>query len=215
MDCPAPSVPPYTEDEALLEDARRAAAARTRVYRLPRPVVVLGAGSRADAELHLDACLADGVPLLRRRGGGCAVVIDPGNVVVALAYPAAGIGGSRAHFERITAWLANALAAAGVPRPELRGASDLAVGDRKVGGACIWRSRDLLYYSTTLLVAPDPDLMDRYLRHPPREPDYRAGRPHREFVVGLAELAPGCTPALLEGRLAVLLDASVLPSPAP
>ncbi len=206
------AIDPYTEDEALIEEARGAGAPRCRVYRLPRPVVVLGAGSRAEVELHLDACRADGVPVLRRRGGGCAVVIDPGNVVVAAAYPAPGIGGNRAHFERLTSWLADALVALGLPRPQLLGASDLAVGDRKVGGACIWRSRDLLSYSTTLLVDPDVGLMERYLRPPPREPAYRAGRDHRAFVAALADLAPGCAPAPLQARLAERLDPSVLVS---
>ncbi len=30
--------------------------------------------------------------------------------------------------------------------------------------------------------------MERYLKHPPREPEYRLKRPHRDFVIGLKEL---------------------------
>jgi lipoate-protein ligase A len=68
-----------------------------------------------------------------------------------------------------------------------RGVSDLALGDRKLGGSCLRRERGLAHYTTTLLVDPDLALLDRYLQHPPREPDYRAGRTHRDFVTTLRD----------------------------
>mgnify|MGYP000753667588 CR=1 FL=1 len=43
------------------------------------------------------------------------------------------------------------------------GISDLVLGDRKVGGACIYRTRGLLFYSASLLVAP---ILGRYLDAP-------------------------------------------------
>ena len=63
--------------------------------------------------------------------------------------------------------------------------SDLVLGQRKIGGACIYRSGALVHYSTTLLVEPQVELMERYLLHPPREPEYRQGRSHAEFVTNL------------------------------
>jgi lipoate-protein ligase A len=62
------------------------------------------------------------------------------------------------------------------------GVSDLVHDGHKIGGSCIYRSRDLLYYSTTLLIDPDLELVERYLKHPPREPGYRRGRRHAEFM---------------------------------
>jgi len=44
----------------------------------------------------------------------------------------------------------------------------------------------LLYYSASLLVNAQLSLVERYLRHPPREPKYRDGRSHLEFVANLA-----------------------------
>jgi lipoate-protein ligase A len=35
-------------------------------------------------------------------------------------------------------------------------------------------------------VAEAPEFIGRYLKHPSREPDYRAGRKHEEFVTSLA-----------------------------
>ena len=58
----------YAYDNDLLEAVRSDGKPRVRVYRLAGTAVVLGAGSRPEVELHLEACLADGVPVLRRRG---------------------------------------------------------------------------------------------------------------------------------------------------
>jgi lipoate-protein ligase A len=188
----------YAEDDDLVEATRSDGQARLRVYRLPRPTVVLGRGSKPEIELELEACVADGVPILRRRGGGCSVVVDPGNVIISVSLRVAGIGGSLQCFEEITRWIATALASAGFDGVHREAPSDLALGGRKVGGACIYRARDLLHYSATLLVEPDVGLMERYLRHPPREPAYRRGRRHADFVASLG--GPGDA-ARLEAHL--------------
>ena len=78
------------------------------------------------------------------------------------------------------------------------------LGERKIGGSCIWRTRGLLYYSTTLLVDPDLDLCERYLPHPPREPAYRAGRPHRAFMGSLRAAAWHGDAAALAGDLQIV-----------
>jgi len=157
---------------------------------------VLGRGSDPARELHIDACLVDSVPIFRRRGGGCAVVLDPGNLVIAAALPLPGLGGIRPAYDRITEWLIAALARSGITGVRREGISDFAREDRKLGGACIYRRRDLLFYSTTLLVEPDVDDIERYLAHPPREPHYRRGRAHREFMGALSvEGATDAAPA--------------------
>jgi len=198
---PGLAIEAFLEDEALCAAARAEGRARHRVYRLPRTEVVLGRGSRPELELEVEACLADRVRVSRRRGGGCAVVIGPGDLIVSVALPLEGLGKNLLAFARISDWLTHALERAGVPGVRREGPSDLALGDRKVGGACIHRSRDLLYYSTTLLCAPEVELIERYLRHPPREPDYRRGRRHAEFVGSLLEHRTLEGAAALEAKL--------------
>jgi lipoate-protein ligase A len=56
-------------------------------------------------------------------------------------------------------------------------------------------------YSATLLVDPDLDLVERYLAHPPREPEYRRGRPHRDFMGRLGGLDTTPPGEILAGRL--------------
>ena len=177
-------------DEDLIASVSGDGQARLAVYPHPGIACVIGSGGDPWLEAQPDLLRADAVPLLRRRGGGCAVVVDPGNLICSLALPLPGIGGITRAFGVISAAMAGALASVGVEGVTQEGVSDLTVAGRKLGGSCIWRTRNLLYYSTTVLVQPRWDLIERYLPHPPREPEYRAGRTHRSFLVSLREL--GC-----------------------
>jgi lipoate-protein ligase A len=38
------------------------------------------------------------------------------------------------------------------------------------------------------LINADLSLIDRYLKHPPREPDYRRGRSHLDFVMSVGTM---------------------------
>ncbi len=193
------SIEPYVEDDSLANRVAAEGRSRVRVYTVPRPVVVLGRGSDPEGELRLEACRGDGVALQRRRGGGCAVVLDPGCVIVATALRVPGIGHSQRYFARLTTWLVAALDRLGVHDIGGDGISDLVHGDRKVAGTCIYRRKDLLLYSASLLVSPDIDAMERWLAHPPREPAYRRGRSHRAFVRPLREIGAGSARELRDG----------------
>jgi lipoate-protein ligase A len=59
-------------------------------------------------------------------------------------------------------------------------------GERKVSGNALRVRRGAVLYHGTLLDEFDLDLVSRLLRHPPREPDYRAGRDHASFLANLA-----------------------------
>jgi lipoate-protein ligase A len=187
-------IEPYPFDQDLLMPFTAGDAPRLRVERFPTTAIVLGHGGRPERELHVDRCLADDLPVFRRRGGGCAVVLDPGNLIVSLTLPLPGLAGIRNAYDRITDWLIAGLTRAGVSGAYREGASDLALADRKIGGACIYRQRGLLHYTTTLLVDPDVELVERYLPHPPREPEYRRGRSHRAFMGELVRTSLGRDP---------------------
>lgn len=199
----SPPLSPLTYD--LDDDLQAAALATGRPQLRAAPwrgvAVVIGRGGKQSSELDAEAIAADGVPLYRRPGGGCAVVLDPGNVVVSLALALPGIGQIKTAFAAASEWMIAGLAACGVPDVVQRGVSDLAIGKKKIGGSCIYRTRGLLYYSTTLLIDPDLDLVERYLPHPPREPEYRAGRGHREFMGSLRAMGLADEPAELVARL--------------
>jgi len=178
-------------DEAILDEAHegRLSARVVRTWTAAEPTVVVGSSSRIDEEVDREACRRLGARIVRRPSGGLTVVIGPGclmwSVVTPLPAPAPAI-------ERIHATMLDPLAAALVEagRPVVRrGSSDLALaasdGDRKVSGNALRVRRGAVLYHGTLLDDFDLDLVGRLLRHPPREPDYRAGREHGAFLANL------------------------------
>ncbi|MCR4398029.1 MAG: hypothetical protein NUV93_03605, partial [Firmicutes bacterium] len=76
------------------------------------------------------------------------------------------------------------------PRPgslAVRGLGDVCMGDRKILGSSFYLKRRVGLYQASLIVLDFRDEVSRYLRHPSREPDYRAGRPHSEFITSLEQ----------------------------
>lgn len=180
-------------DEALLDLAEQAGPdwEVLRVWEPGELLVVVGRSSSAAREVHLDACRTLGIPVLRRPSGGAAVVTGPGCLMYSLVLsharrPALRVV-TQAH-QAILGRLARQLAEL-VPGVHCAGTSDLAWNDRKVSGNSL-RSRPshLLYHGTLLYDFP-LKLIERLLAQPPREPEYRAGRGHGEFLANLPATA--------------------------
>lgn len=157
------------------------------LYEPREAVIVLGAGRKAEEDVDLGAAGRVGIPVRKRRGGGGTVLLTPGQAVLALVTEVASPFRNREYALQIGAWVIEALDGLGVHGVVGRGISDLAMGERKILGASIYRSRNVLFYQASLLVDMDIGLFARYLRYPSRVPDYRAGRSHREFCTTLAE----------------------------
>ena len=189
VDLPA-AAPPLVRSEAAAET-----------------VVVLSRSRDPRREIDLDACAHDRVPVVVRPSGGGAVVLSRG--VVAASVLAAADPRERFqefYFRRYCAAVAAVLQACGAAGVAMDGVSDLRLGDRKVAGSSLRLWGEKVLFQVSVLVCPDLALMERYLRHPSREPAYRRGRPHREFVTTLAEAA-GRTDA---ERVAALLGGALL-----
>lgn len=163
-----------------------------RVWIPQSPLLVLGYSQDAETELCTDTAREDGVPVYRRRGGGGAVYLDSGCVCVAWRIPKRDGLGIHDYFGMGNGVVARALRDAFGIQSTARGISDLAVttanGPRKILGSSLHMPRGHALYLASLLVATPVGSLDRYLRHPSREPDYRNGRGHADFVVNLSEL---------------------------
>ncbi|MCX6646888.1 MAG: hypothetical protein NTY09_11145 [bacterium] len=179
----------YIFYDELIDQTKLDRKPRFKIYTPDNTHIVLGFGSDLDNELNIDRIGQDRIDVYRRRGGGCAVVLDPGNVIVSVVLPSSGFGKINEYFKMISAWLIEGLRESGVEEVYREGVSDLVIQNRKIGGACMQRKCDFVYYSVSLLVNPQIDLMERYLKHPPREPEYRKGRAHSDFVGTIAESA--------------------------
>ena len=185
-------------DEALLELAEEEGpqAEFVRVWESTEPMVVVGRASRINQEVHLSACDARGIPVLRRSSGGAAIVAGPGCLMyaVVLSYEQRpelkDIRRAHAHvLGRIAETLNSRLVGSG--HITTAGTSDLALAEtaeatpRKFSGNSLRAKRTHLLYHGTLLYGFDLSQIATCLRMPPRQPEYRAKRHHTEFVTNL------------------------------
>lgn len=176
-------------DEALLDQAELAGhpLETLRLWEPAEPMVVVGRSSRMEEEVCLEACRELGILAFRRVSGGAAIVTGPGCLMyaVVLSYrrrPALRL------LDHAHAFVMNTMAAALerlVRGVEPQGISDLAVGGKKVSGNSVRCKRDHLLYHGTLLFDFPLELVERCLKMPPRQPEYRSGRSHRAFVANL------------------------------
>jgi len=146
--------------------------------------VVVGRSNHVETEVDEPQCRLESVPIFRRTSGGGAVVVGPGCLAYALILPlnptlrANGVVGVTQAVMEVVATALSAVA----PGIQVRGTSDLVIRDRKFSGnSQRWLKNAFLHHGTILY---DYDLprIERLLRLPSREPDYRSHRPHAEFV---------------------------------
>jgi lipoate-protein ligase A len=177
-------VSPYDLPDAELTKLS-AESARCCVFVPARTMVVIGKGSDPALELRQENIIADNVPVLRRGTGGCAVVLTPQMLAVSFAVRHTPQLKSSEYFRLFNAVIMRALKKHGVRDLEHAGTSDIALGGRKLVGTAIYRNRELVFYHAIINLAGSAEAMERYLKHPPRVPVYRAGRSHAEFVTSL------------------------------
>jgi lipoate-protein ligase A len=159
-----------------------------RFFESQRNLVVLSSSNTAHRETYDHACRGANVPIVQRRGGGGTVVLGQGCLVLTFAFYAKELFANQRYFQIINSLWADALSSAGVSGLTTRGHSDLAFGDKKVAGTSLFRRKHLVVYQGSLLVDPDFGLISHLLQHPSREPDYRQGRSHADFLISLKQL---------------------------
>jgi lipoate---protein ligase len=175
-------------EEALLLHAESGMGGEVlRFWEWPKPAVVLGAGSKRAEDVNEAACIADGVPILRRSSGGGTVLLGKGCLLFSLVldYDRSPLlreipSSYRYLLGHICRGLDDAfggMAPAGI--------SDLAILGRKFSGNSQQRKRFFLLHHGTLLYDFNLDLVSRYLHLPARQPAYRDKRSHDSFLMNL------------------------------
>jgi len=200
-------------DEDLLLRVKEEGGMRYRLWEPAFPVVVLGRSSRPEEEIWGQNCATDGIRVIKRAGGGKSVLLSPGMLVISVAAETKPFPGHLYYAKAVNQIIEKALASFGVGNINHRGVSDLALGDRKVLGCCLYitRSRDrwIFFYQGSLLFDLDLNLMARYLKNPPWEPEYRRGRTHQEFLTTLRDQGYQLRIMQVASRLALSLDEGI------
>ncbi|MCO5052421.1 MAG: lipoate--protein ligase family protein [Verrucomicrobiae bacterium] len=195
-------------DEVLLESAETGSGGESlRFWESPTPFVVVGYANKIATEVGAEACATLGVPIFRRCSGGGTVVQGPGCLNYTLVLRIADTGPTRNVtstnrfvMERNRTALASLIGASGADGSvvQVRGHTDLAIGALKFSGNSQRRRKRFLLFHGTMLYAFDLALVDRLLKFPSQQPDYRDGRAHREFITNLNLPAPTVKQALAD-----------------
>lgn len=186
-------------DEALLELCENGEADGVlRFWESPTYFVVVGYTGKLEEEANLEICRARNIPVLRRCSGGGTVVQGPGclNYSLVARIPAGqsltGITQTNCDVMQAQARaIASVLKDQGRSTPvKIRGYTDLALidaarGELKFSGNAQRRKRDFFLFHGTFLLNFDLAIIPQILREPKVQPEYRALRPHTDFVINL------------------------------
>jgi lipoate-protein ligase A len=184
-------------DEALLDACEAGHGEETlRFWEPPETFVVVGYANKVATEVNVAACEAKGVPIFRRCSGGGTVVQMRGGLNYSLLLHITETGPTRNIttanqfiMEKNRAALASALAPSSIlhlpSSISVRGHTDLCLGEKKIAGNSQRRRKNFLLFHGTLLLNCDLSLISELLLMPSLQPDYRADRPHSDFVTNL------------------------------
>ncbi len=170
---------------------KRARAERHKIIRFWRggmpPSVVVSHGEREEIAVNTEACRRFGVDIIRRMSGGGAVLQSDDVLNYSLIAPDSGLMDIHRAFGMgmdLVKGILHELGIEGVSQ----GVSDVSVKNRKISGNSQARKGGGMLVHGTLLIDFDYDMAEQVLPHPPREPEYRGRRKHRDFLVTLREL---------------------------
>lgn len=201
-------------DEALLDLVEEGTEDEIlRLWESDRYFVVLGSSSKVKEEVNEEACARDGIPVLRRHSGGGTVLQGPGclNFSLILKIDPAGLTRNitettnfimQRHAKTLTDLLGE--------KVEMKGSSDLTIDGMKFSGNAQRRRLNAVLFHGTFLYDFDLEKIARYLKQPPKQPDYRRQRNHLEFVRNIH-----CTSEALKKELRSAWDANHLFEPLP
>jgi len=149
--------------------------------------VVLGASNHPEESLNIENVRKDNITVLKRPSGGQTVVLTPNNLIISAVFFEKNELKPKDVFLQINKLLISGLENLGIEQLGMKGISDIAIGDKKISGSAIYRKKNALLYHAVLNLGEPAATFEKYLKHPTKEPDYRNGRSHAEFVTSLRE----------------------------
>lgn len=150
-------------------------------------IVVIGQSNVAEKSLIIDNILKDNIPVYKRPSGGQAVVLTPYTLVFSTLFTSDTFENPGKYFTAINDKIIKVLNKIGINNLSQKGISDIAINEKKILGSSIYRRSGKLFYHAVLNVGENAETFEKYLLHPEKEPDYRNGRSHKEFVTSLKE----------------------------
>jgi len=147
----------------------------------PPKAIVMGSSQKEEEVIHLEK--ASKIPIIRRFSAGGCVMLDKDTIMVTFIMNKKEVGIDLFPLS-IMKWTEkfyqNCLS---IPSFSLVD-NDYAIENKKVGGNAQYIKKDRFLHHSSFLWDYNKEHMD-VLKHPPKEPCYRKGRPHHEFLTTL------------------------------
>lgn len=147
--------------------------------------IVLGQSNKPERSVYMEKARTDGVPVYKRPSGGETVVLSPKTLCISVVQPETRLKSPKLYFKAYNEKIIRALRRLGIGGVRADGISDICIGQKKILGSSIFRDKSRVMYHAVLNRAESVDTIAYYLKHPPREPEYRNGRSHSDFVTSL------------------------------
>jgi len=170
--------------------------------------IVLGASNNPMEALNMENVKKDNITVLKRPSGGQTVILTPNNIIIAVAFFDRKTMHPKEVFQQINKLIISTIEHTGIHDLSLMGISDIAISGKKILGSAIYRSKEALLYHAVLNLGEPSVTFERYLKHPSKEPDYRQGRSHTEFVTSLKEKGYTKSYHHLENELSLTFERS-------
>ena len=147
--------------------------------------IVLGRSNNIENSINHKNVERDGIIILKRPSGGESVILSSNMLIFSFKQKSKKIQNSVRLFKLINSKLIENLSKLGIENLDSRGISDLSIGEKKIVGSSMFTKNKTIFYHGVLNISEDVELIEKYLKHPSKEPDYRKKRSHREFVSSL------------------------------
>jgi lipoate-protein ligase A len=183
-------------DEALLDACEENGGDEIlRFWEARETFVVVGYANKIATEVNVENCRAKQIPIFRRCSGGGTVLQGLGCLNYALVLRITKDGLCRTITSANQFIMENNRAAieavfkpaTGNRQPAIlvSGHTDLALDGLKFSGNSQRRKKNFLLFHGTFLLDFNLAFVEEFLKMPSQQPDYRAGRSHREFLTNL------------------------------
>lgn len=157
------------------------------IWRPQQTAVVLGSSNKVEDAIHILAVKKAGLPVYRRPSGGQAVILSVNTLVISLVERRRRwepVDQLFRAYNRIVIRVLDSLKVRGIQEA---GFSDITINGKKICGSAMYQNREQIVFHAVLNVKESSDLIEKYLKYPERQPDYRSGRSHSDFVTSLFE----------------------------
>lgn len=180
--------PPFLGDERAVAAVIESKIPFIEVYPWQgKDLVVLGRSSRENPDVNINACSEHGVEIVRRKCGGGVVLLTEGVWIITAAYPlpANNMVDIPQVLDDIVLVIGKSLEKFYRKKFILQGMGDLTISDKKIIGSSLYHGKGLVMYQGSLLVQAQLEKISRYLGKQSKEPNYRKGRKHEDFLTNL------------------------------